>query len=400
MCNQETKHFQTTSHENTNKRGSRRRRLWELSRESHCPVIGVCIPLQVLRRLIAKALGAEAQADDYTLHVGAIAESAHRSRLSEILQIDLEKRYVVSIQHFRVAKTPEALLGLWLEAVHCGDVAGAFWATLTHPQCTDIIEENCCRQMHMLQHQAGAGTRVDLHRFNALTEEHALVVRELGKLQERSTRLINEKLSELKILGQQLVQLRANSIAKDSQIDYLRSDLHALQSKTADVEYQHRLEQKNHQLDMRIQELEKHNRELKQEILTSKKHKSTPVQTSAILENPRPKTIPITLELKQKNILCVGGRPSQVPNYRNLIERGGGRFYHHDGGLEDKQNLLGNSLAAADLVICQTGCISHNAYWRVKEFCKRTGKPCVFVENPSISSLERGLELITLENEN
>ena len=99
----------------------------------------------------------------------------------------------------------------------------------------------------------------------------------------------------------------------------------------------------------------------------------------------------MTLHLKQKNVLCVGGRTGNVANYRDLIERVGGRFAHHDGCLEDNQSVLDVSLAAADLVICQTGCISHNAYWKVKDFCKRTGKRCVFVENPSTSSLERGL---------
>ena len=70
----------------------------------------------------------------------------------------------------------------------------------------------------------------------------------------------------------------------------------------------------------------------------------------------------------------------------------GGQFAHHDGGLENNHSALDASLAAADLVICQTGCISHNAYWKVKDFCKRTGKRCVFVENPSASFLVRGLE--------
>jgi hypothetical protein len=37
------------------------------------------------------------------------------------------------------------------------------------------------------------------------------------------------------------------------------------------------------------------------------------------------------------------------------------------------------------------GCISHNAYWRVKEHCKRHGKPCLFVETPSRSAMERVL---------
>ena len=91
----------------------------------------------------------------------------------------------------------------------------------------------------------------------------------------------------------------------------------------------------------------------------------------------------------------MGGRSGSIASYRDVVERVGVRFAHHDGGLEDSQSILDSSLAAADLVICQTGCISHNAYWKVKDFCKRTGKRCVFVENPSASSLVRGLELIS-----
>ena len=35
--------------------------------------------------------------------------------------------------------------------------------------------------------------------------------------------------------------------------------------------------------------------------------------------------------------------------------------------------------AAADLVICQTGCISHDQYWRVQDYCRRTDKPCILM---------------------
>ena len=45
-------------------------------------------------------------------------------------------------------------------------------------------------------------------------------------------------------------------------------------------------------------------------------------------------------------------------------------------------------------MICQTGCVSHNAYWRVKDHCKRTGKRCVFVETPSAAGLQRALAQI------
>ena len=54
-------------------------------------------------------------------------------------------------------------------------------------------------------------------------------------------------------------------------------------------------------------------------------------------------------------------------------------------------HALDESLAAADLVICQAGCVSHDAYWRVKDHCKRHGKRCVFVDNPGSASLKRAL---------
>jgi len=51
-------------------------------------------------------------------------------------------------------------------------------------------------------------------------------------------------------------------------------------------------------------------------------------------------------------------------------------------GLED-------SLRCADLVICQTGCLSHGAFWRVEDHCKRTGKACVLVEQPGALRIVR-----------
>ena len=97
-------------------------------------------------------------------------------------------------------------------------------------------------------------------------------------------------------------------------------------------------------------------------------------------------------DLRDKAVLCVGGRTASVPVYRQLVEVRGARFLHHDGGEEDAAGQLDAHLAAADLVICQAGCISHNAYWRVKDHCRRTGKQCVFVDRPSASGLVRGLE--------
>jgi hypothetical protein len=100
--------------------------------------------------------------------------------------------------------------------------------------------------------------------------------------------------------------------------------------------------------------------------------------------------------LRDKAVLCVGGRSRNVPQYRRLIERVGARFMHHDGGEEQTVAQLDANLTAADLVICQTACVSHGAYWRVKDHCKRSGKACVFVDNPSQATLAREKQAIRL----
>ncbi len=325
--------------------GSRRRRLWDLPHQCHCPVVGVCFPLSTLRQLVNKALGGKAMADDYEVHVGAVAECTKRNRLSEMLQQDLEARYARSVQAFKVAKSAKAVADLWAEAVRNGDVSGAFWATLTHPRCDEILQEVVLRDMHMLQHQAGAAIRVDAGRFNELIKENGVLARELGRAQERCTRVIAEKAAEVEHFQAQLVQQRAIAIGKDSRIAFLVQDMEELKA-----------------------------------VLTTQRQGDTARES------------PVTFHLKEKTVLCVGGRNGNVANYREVIEKAGGHFAHHDGGLEDSHAVLDSVLVAADLVICQTGCISHNAYWRVKDFCKRTGKQCVFVENPSTSSLTRSLQ--------
>ena len=50
--------------------------------------------------------------------------------------------------------------------------------------------------------------------------------------------------------------------------------------------------------------------------------------------------------------------------------------------MADLEAELEAHLDAADLVICQTGCMSHGDYWRVQDHCRRTGKVCLLVDQP------------------
>jgi hypothetical protein len=371
---------------------SRRRRLWELGHACHCPLVGVGFPLGVLRKLVDKVTSGKVVADDYEVHVGAVTECASRNRLSEALQKELERRYAAVLLRFRNAKTTEQVAELWRTAVHNGDVAGAFWAGLTHPRCNAELEEQMCRDLHMVQHQAGACVRADISKFNATLEDNKRLAHDLAKAQQRAAALTAEKTTDADRHAAQLMQLRAQVVGKDSMIDSLRMELEQLRESIPGLESRAKLAERLGQMEERERAMRNQIAELKLELARAHEASMAPAPVQEAARQVVEHVMKMPLSLRERAVLCVGGRNGNVASYRELIEREGAQFSHHDGGLEDNANRLEASLAAADLVICQTGCISHSAYWRVKDYCKRNGKRCVFIDNPSISSLARGLE--------
>ena len=385
------------------RRGSRRRRIWELSRHAHCPVVGVCLPIAALRRLVDKVLGGQAVASGYELHCGVNAECSQRGPIAEALQKELDRRYAPALRAAQTQKTGEALTAWWRSQTNGRDVPGALWATLTHPRCDAALEEQVLSDIHMIQHQNGTVDRADLARLNALLEENEVLARELGAAQQRCTQQATEHARRSDALNAQLVRARAELLGRDTLIAALQEDQAALEAAVPSLRSRDELTRQVAQQIERIQDLERALLKSRHEAERERHRASESLAAlhamqadRSALPVPEPnieeKAPPV---LTDRAVLCVGGRAASLPVYRRLIESVGGRFLHHDGGEEDKVARLDTTLDSADLVICQTGCISHNAYWRVKDHCKRTGKRCLFVDNPSSASLRRALVELT-----
>jgi hypothetical protein len=376
--------------------GSRRRRLWELGSHAHCPVIGVCLPIAALRRITDKVHGGSTIATDYELHCGVIAECRQRSRLAEAVQKELDRRYAVPLQRAARCKDEEALGRWWTEAA-AQDLGGSLWAALSHARCTEALEHRVLGEVHMLQHQVGMATRVELARFEALIDENAVLARQLAVVQQRSTRVAAEQAHRREALEAELVRLRGELIARDTTAAGLREQLQTLQQASPDLPERVALAADKRAQAERILALQRALLQAREEADRQRRRADEALAAAAPRAEPAsadeaPPVSPTASTLGDRAVLCVGGRSASVPAYRQVIERTGGRFLHHDGGEEDKVAQLDATLAAADLVICQTGCVSHDAYWRVKDHCKRTGKRCLFVDNPSRAALERALQ--------
>lgn len=374
---------------------ARRRRIWDLPHSCLCPLVGTGLPLGVLRKIAGKAAGGKLLANDYDIHVGTISECGQRNRLSEAVQKELERRYATVIQRFRQARDTAALEALWIAAVASGDVPGPFWAGLSHPHCTPELQEQMCRDLHMIQHQAGAATRADISRLQELEQANAAQERELARLQQRGAAWQAERHAEQESHAAAMMQLRAQLVGRDSALASLQQQLAELHATIPGLATRERLarqlsdtEQRVHDLRVELSAARAEAAEARAALATANAAaQATPITPTAAA------TQRITLHGPlAERVLCVGGRAGNVSGYRSVIEETGAEFLHHDGGLEDNVARLETSMAAADLVICQTACISHSAYWRVKDFCKRHQKRCIFVDNPSITTLQRALE--------
>jgi hypothetical protein len=256
------------------------------------------------------------------------------------------------------------------------------------------LEEAVLQEIHMLQHQLGAATRADLQRLNELLDENAVLSRELGAAQQRCTRQADEHARTVAQLQADVVKLRAELIGRDTALAAVSEELRALERSVPGLRSRAELGRLVERQITRIHDLERALLRVQQEVERERARAELAERTLAEHAQPAAQGRDVPPEmprLDDRAVLCVGGRQAIVPVYRKLIERVGGRFLHHDGGDEDGPTQLDATLASADLVICQTGCISHDAYWRVKDHCKRTGKRCVFVDKPSRAGLQRAL---------
>lgn len=78
-----------------------------------------------------------------------------------------------------------------------------------------------------------------------------------------------------------------------------------------------------------------------------------------------------------------------------MTERAGGRFLHHDGGIEHGAGLIPSLISRADRVLFPIDCISHHAVAVIKRHCGQTGKSYQPLRRASLACLLSALARMT-----
>lgn len=188
--------------------------------------------------------------------------------------------------------------------------------------------------------------------------EHRALLHGYGKVQLRCSEQVAVQAKQIEQLAAQVIQLRAQVIARDSALAWAREDQLALETSIPGLPTRVALVRQVNALLKRVQDLLQER--LRWGVL-GRLDKSAG-------DKPRRQPAQEGFQVSHQSVDGADGVAPIDPLDSELLE---------------------SSLHAADLVICQTGCITHGEYWRVEDHCKRTGKTCVLVEQPKALRIVR-----------
>lgn len=402
--------------------GQRRKKIWQIHSGYHCSVIGTCLNRRDLK-LIArkKVFGLESGIDAFAVHRSLSSIATERKTKSRALNKLLDNKFRATIKRYgALGDDTEVLLEWKKDLKDGGAIAGAYWAIMTLPSCAKELLNEVYGDCHMASFDifssyadnskkiASLSKQLEkvqgsLERTKSAYEKEREAVRwELRELQKSKgeflrQRLINEQLvkenrelkNKLELQGES-----AEAISLRDELEIVKSENKQLRQAMNQIEEQAGFTQETLEVELNGQRIL--NRELEEELISMEEMFQLGMSSKKVCDSCEEKELALCegIGLSGKVVLYVGGRHNMVAHYREMVEKYGGTFLHHDGGKESSRNLLPKMLSGADAVLCPIDCVSHDACKCVKKMCKRSSKPFVMMRSAGLSSLAKGLEMI------
>jgi len=379
----------------------RRRTLFDLSPMLHCSIVGTCLTMAELRRILVKAAGDRIRKlSDHDVHTHGVRLAALKGPASRLLNKALDTKHHRAIELFAKAATEQDIRALWSAARRDGQIEGAYWAAVTNPLTSEACLQHVFGDVHMLSHLVGASNRADVRRLLEFESEIASLRTSLNEMAGAMRTGFSRRDLEIQQLRRALasaVRPESDAVIADDVTAALRRSLNELQQQLdsallrAQRQQQSAAEAKARErgLQARLDTAEERARQLEQDLhalencMRAGAGREAGQQTDQV-ERP--------ISLADRTILYVGGKSGTIPNLRDLVERLGGSFLHHDGGQMQNIGLLAGFIRRADCVFFPVDCVSHQAMFAVKRHCALSQIPFIALHRSGSGTLMRGVE--------
>lgn len=376
----------------------KRRKLLDLDPHLHCSIVGTCLTVAELRRVVVRHLGQHlARESDLEIHEHGV-RLASDAEASRELSRELDRKFELSIKRFGRADTEAGIGALWEEAKRSGDIPAGYWCLVTHPATSRGLLQRAVGDVHMLSHLVGASNRADIRRLAELEERCAALEDKVARQQARIQALSIERDAAMREMGAALQRVPASSSGHPGQepqdaAQFLRQAVATLEQRlTAAERRRERAEATGAADRAAVQRLEVQLRAsaARERMLTAELQAAAPLlEHSGTAEDCANGA---GARLAGRKVLYVGGRPGALQAMRAYCEARGCGFVHHDGGLEVRIGLLDSWIGGADLVVFPVDCVSHDAALAVKRACRQAGRPFMALRSSGVSSFVAALE--------
>jgi hypothetical protein len=400
----------------------RRRRLWELPAVAHDVLLGLAVPGDALRRLVSTAISrlrrtrCRIEGADSDLLYSVVHDLTSRNAVSEAIERHLEVAFAAEWRAARALRDPDALQAWWEDRRAAGNPIAAAWAVLSHPQGASLESRvlfdlrtwawtSARRAGHAEAERASMRDRLvelqaalERHQARCLELQRSLAERDREWQVQRAS-LVGE-LARWRDAAQHGAPDATGTPPRRPPADgawpradrCAASDVRPLRSIPRRWLAQAAAPPPNGD--------DNGPGGSSRAVAASTPAVALPsapaLQAVVAIDGPAERAAESSAASRPPGraprVLCVGGVPRAVSRYRERVERLGACFEHHDGGVEAALPLLDGLLGRADLVVCQAGCLNHEAYHRIKRHCARQGTACVFLERPSLACFSSALD--------
>lgn len=362
----------------------RRIPIWEIPGGLQCSVIGTCFShndiLKIARRL---KLNIESGTHDYDVHAHFVREASQDCRAARILQKELDRRFSGIVRRVGRLTDGNELVQLWQEAYDSGNIAGAYWALLTHTHVSADLQKRAFGEVHMLSHVLGRTTHATALKASELYARIGELEDKIHRQSERHRRAIAVRDQRIEALAArqsgQGERAPATSAADTDKARSRRTARLLLGRERALISARQRAraaEAETRQLREKVRQLERKARRF--ERLNGR-------------QDACPGAEACELDLPPQRVLYLGGRPSAIERLKAIAEDANAEMLHHDGGLEQTIDLIDGLITRCDAVFCPVDCISHGACERAKALCRKFAKRFVPLRSSGASSFKRAL---------
>lgn len=349
-----------------------------------CSIIGTCLTHEDLLAVARKRnVNIDANARMFDVHGFFVTQAGSANPISKHLEKLLESRYRGMVRRVGRIDDPEELAEFWNSSVNSGQVAGAYWALLSHRHVPEELRNRVFGEVHMMSHLLGGSTRKIV---GAAAELQARLDR-MEKQQIRSAAQSQEALAsrdaEISALKQCLAEARAladNRARREGDVpepDDDRTSRLLLKQERAVIAARTKARELQAELDTAVARLQRHR------------------ETSAVREG----FISTQGHLRSrglcgKAVLYLGGRKHATSLLQKEADSANITLHCHDGGLDHSVHHLDDLVEKCDAVICPVNCINHQACLKAKQLCKRLNKPFLPIGSSGRGTFSRALDVL------